>query len=255
MKLKDKVAGVTGSVRGLGWEMVEAFALEGAKVVICDLDQTEVDGAVKRLGLPAERVLGVSANVSDEKDVLRMFDRIREKFARLDIWVNNAGFAWPPQTPRYLEIAETPLEDWLQVLNTNLTGTFLCGREALKIMRAQRSGSIINISSNHGKEGRARMGPYCASKFGIEGLTQVMSLENSAYNIRVNALQPGGAVATERHAINPRYRGVKLLTPKVIRDCAVYLASDEAAGITGRSISADEWNKQHGIEVEYVIPS
>jgi 3-hydroxybutyrate dehydrogenase len=255
MKLRDKVAGVTGSVRGLGWEMAQAFAQEGAKVVICDLDQAEVDGAVKRLSLPAERVLGVSANVSDEKDVLHLFDRIRERFGRLDIWVNNVGIAWPPGRPGYLDIAETSLEDWLTVLNTNLTGNFLCSKEALRIMKGQRAGAIINISSNHGKEGRTQMGPYCASKFAIEGLTQVMALENRALNVRVNALQPGGAAATAQLLNNPRYQGMKLLKPEVMRACAVYLASDESAGVTGRSFSASEWNRQHGIEVEYVIPS
>ncbi len=253
MKLKDKVAGVTGSVKGLGWEMVQAFAQEGAKVVICDLEQTDVDWAVTRLGLPSDRVLGLKANVSVKKDILYLFQRIKEKFDRVDIWVNNAGFSWPPKHPAMLEVVDTPLEDWLQVLNTNLTGTFMCSREALKMMRAQRSGSIINITSNHGKEGRVRMGAYCASKFGIEGLTQVMALENSFYNIRVNALKPGGAVSTERHRSYPWNKGKQALRPEVIRDCSVYLASDEAVKITGQSLSAAEWNREHGIEVEYVV--
>jgi len=253
MKLKDKVAGVTGSVRGLGWEMVQAFTEEGAKVVICDLFQSDVDEAVTKLGLPAEKVLGLKANVTIEHDVLRLFHRIKQKFGRLDVWVNNAGFSWPPKRPGQLEVADIPLEDWLQIINTNLTGTFLCGREALKVMRAQRSGSIINISSNHGREGRARMGPYCASKFGIEGLTQVMALENSSYNIGVNALRPGGAVATERHRSYPWNKGKKALDPSVIRNCALYLASDQAAGITGQSLDACEWNRHHGIEVRYIV--
>lgn len=253
MKLKDRVAGVTGSVRGLGWEMVQAFVQERAKVIICDLKQVDVDGAVSRLSLPADKVLGLKADVTQEVDVLGLFQKIREKFGRLDIWVNNAGFSWPPKRPGMLEVADTPLKDWIKVLNTNLTGTFLCSREALKMMRVQRSGSIINISSNHGKEGRARMGAYCASKFGIEGLTQVIALENSSYNIRVNALKPGGAVATERHRNNPRNKGKQALQPEVIRSCAVYLASDEAAGITGQSLDASEWNRQHGIEVKYIV--
>jgi len=251
MKLKDRVAGVTGSARGLGWEMVHAFAQEGAKVIICDIEQSLVDGAVARLNLARHRVLGMKADVRMEEDVLRMFQRIKERFARLDVWVNNAGFSWPPQRPGQLEVVETPLEDWFQVIHTNLTGTFLCSREALKIMHTQRGGSIINISSNHGKEGRVRMGAYCASKFGIEGLTQVMALENSSYNIRVNALKPGGAVATERHRSNPRNKGKPALEPAVMRDCAVYLASDESSGTTGQSLDACEWNRQHGIEVRY----
>ncbi|TAK08950.1 SDR family oxidoreductase [bacterium] len=96
------------------------------------------------------------------------------------------------------------------------------------------------------------MGAYCASKFGVEGLTQVMSLENVSYNIRVNTLKPGGAAATERHRSYPWNKGKKALKPEVIRDCAVYLASDEAAGVTGQSLDAKEWNRQHGIEIRYV---
>ncbi len=145
MKLSGKVAVVTGSVKGLGWEIVHAYALEGAKVVICDLDQSDVDEAVARLGLPAEGVLGVAVDVSVEEDVIRLIQSIREKFNRIDVWVNNAGFAWPRGGPIDLELVDTPYDVWLKVLNTNLTGTFLCSREVLKVMREQRNGSIINI--------------------------------------------------------------------------------------------------------------
>lgn len=253
MKLKDKVAGVTGSARGLGWEIAHAFAEEGAKVIICDLVRTNVEQAVTRLDVPLDRALGVRADVSVEQDVLHMFQMIKDKFGKLDVWVNNAGFSWPPKRQGLLEVVDTPLEDWMTVLNTNLTGTFLCSREALKMMRAQRAGVIINVTSNHGKEGRIRMGPYCASKFGAEGLSQVMHLENGAYNIRVNALKPGGPTATERHRGYSWNKGKKAFKPEIIRQCAVYLASDDAAGISGQSFDASQWNKEHGIEVEYVI--
>ena len=196
MKLHDKVALVTGSVRGLGWEIVQAFAEEGAKVAICDLSQSDVDKAVARLPLPSEKVLGVKADVTSERDVNNLFERTIEKFNRLDILVNNAGFAWPRGGPVNLELADTPLDVWLKVLDTNLNGTFLCSREALKIMRPQGGGSIINISSPQGKKGKLLRGPYCAAKFGVEGLTQVLALENEAHNIRANCLDPGGIVAT-----------------------------------------------------------
>ena len=179
MKLTDKVVLVTGSARGLGWEMAQAFAHEGASIIICDLAQSDLDSAVAGLTLPPEKILGAKADVTSEQDVVDLFRRIREKFTRLDVVVNNAGFAWPRGGPVDLELAETPLDVWLKVLNTNLTGTFLCSREALKIMRLQRAGSIINISSPQGKKGKLLRGPYCAAKFGIEGLTQVLALENA----------------------------------------------------------------------------
>jgi NAD(P)-dependent dehydrogenase (short-subunit alcohol dehydrogenase family) len=253
MKLGGKVACVTGSVRGIGWEIVQAYAREGANVVLCDLHQADVDSALARLALPAEKVLGVTGDVTAEEDVARLFRAIKEKFGRLDILVNNAGFAWPREGPIDLEVADTPFEVWLKVLGVNLTGTFLCSREALRIMRAQGFGTIINISSPQGKLGKALRGAYSAAKFGVEGLTQVMALENSSHDIRVNALDPGGIVATEAIRKIPGNKGKKMLTPAVVRACAVYLASDESSGVTGRSLVATQWNEEHGVEVPYMI--
>jgi len=253
MKLSDKVALVTGSVRGLGFEIVRAFAGEGARVAICDLAQSDADQAVAKLGLAAARVMGIKADVTSEHDVNDLFCRTIEKFTRLDVLVNNAGFAWPRGGPVNLELADTPLDVWRKILDTNLNGAFLCSREALKIMRPQRSGAIINISSPQGKKGKLLRGAYSAAKFGVEGLTQVLALENEAYNIRANCLDPGGIVATEAIKNIPGNRGVRMLSPEIVRACAVYLASDESSGITGQSFVATEWNKQHGIEVPYVV--
>ncbi len=255
MKLTDKVVLVTGSARGLGWEIVRAFAAEGARVTICDLTQSDADEAVARLGLPAARVLAVKADVTSERDVDELFCRTLEKFVRLDVLVNNAGFAWPRGGPVNLEVAETPLEVWRKILDTNLNGTFLCSREALKTMRAQRSGAIINISSPQGKKGKLLRGAYSAAKFGVEGLTQVLALENEAHKIRVNCLDPGGIVATEAIRNIPGNRGVRMLSPEIVRPCAVYLASEESSGITGQSFVATDWNKQNGIEVPYTLRS
>jgi NAD(P)-dependent dehydrogenase (short-subunit alcohol dehydrogenase family) len=197
--------------------------------------------------------LGIKADVTSERDVNDLFCRTLETFTRLDVLVNNAGFAWPRGGPVNLELAETPLDVWLKILDTNLTGTFLCGREALKIMRPQGGGSIINISSPQGKKGKLLRGPYCAAKFGVEGLTQVLALENAAYNIKVNCLDPGGIVATEAIRKIPGNRGMQMLSPEIVRPCAVYLASDESSGITGRSFVATDWNQERGLEVPYTV--
>jgi NAD(P)-dependent dehydrogenase (short-subunit alcohol dehydrogenase family) len=253
MKLHDKVALVTGSARGLGWEIIQAFVREGAMVAICDLAQSDVDAAVAQLPLSSAQVLGIQADVTSERDVENLFARTVEKFARVDIVVNNAGFAWPRGGPVNLELAETPLEVWLKILDTNLNGTFLCSREALKIMRPQGGGTIINISSPQGKKGKLRRGPYSAAKFGVEGLTQVLALENEAYNIRANCLDPGGIVATEAIRNIPGNRGVRMLSPEIVRACAVFLASDASLGVTGRSFVATDWNKEHGLEIPYML--
>lgn len=253
MKLHGKVALVTGSARGIGWEIVQALAQAGARVALCDLAQMDIDEAIAQLALPPENVLGVKADVTSERDVENLFRRTVEKFSRLDVLVNNAGFAWPRGGPVNLALADTPLDVWLKVLDTNLNGTFLCSREALKIMRRQGGGSIINISSPQGKKGKLLRGPYSAAKFGVEGLTQVLALENAAHNIRANCLDPGGIVATEAIRNIPGNRGVRMLSPAIVRPCAVYLASDESIGVTGQSFVASDWNKEHGLEVPYTV--
>ena len=253
MKLDGKVAIVTGSARGLGWEILQAFAQEGAKVAICDLTQSDVDEAVARLEAAPENVLGVKADVTSEREVGDLFHRTLGKFNRLDVVVNNAGFAWPRGGPVDLELAETPSDVWRKILDTNLNGTFLCSRQALKIMRPQGGGVIVNISSPQGKKGKLLRGPYTAAKFGVEGLTQVLALENETYNIRVNCLDPGAIVATEAIRKIPGNRGVRMLSPEIVRPCAVYLASDESRGLTGKSIIATDWHKEQGFEVPYTV--
>ncbi len=253
MKLHGKIALVTGSARGLGWEIVQAFAQEGALVVLCDLAQADVDAAAARLALAPEKILAVQADVTSERDVSELFRRTLEKFNRLDIVVNNAGFAWPRGGPVNLELADTPLDVWRKVLDTNLTGTFLCSRAALKIMREQGGGAIVNISSPQGKKGKLLRGPYSAAKFGVEGLTQVLALENAGHNIRANCLDPGGIVATEAIRNIPGNRGVRMLSPAIVRACAVFLASDESIGVTGQSFVAPDWNREHGLEVPYTV--
>ncbi len=253
MKLDGKIALVTGSARGIGWEIVQAFAQEGARVALCDLAQADVDAAAARLALPPEEVLAVQADVTSERDVAELFRRAVEKFSRIDILVNNAGFAWPRGGPVNLELADTPLEVWRKVLDTNLTGTFLCARAALKIMRARGGGAIVNISSPQGKKGKLLRGPYSAAKFGVEGLTQVLALENGAHNIRANCLDPGGIVATEAVRNIPGNRGVRMLSPAIVRACAVFLASDESIGVTGQSFVAPDWNRERGLEVPYTV--
>lgn len=253
MKLDGKVALVTGSARGLGWEIVQIYAAEGAKVAICDLTQADVDEAAERLALPPEKILGVKADVTSERDISNLFHLTLEKFQRLDVLVNNAGFAWPRGGPVNLDLAATPLDVWRKVLDTNLNGTFICSREALKIMRPQGGGTIVNISSPQGKKGKLLRGPYSAAKFGVEGLTQVLALENEGYSIRANCLDPGGIVATEAIRKIPGNRGVRMLSPEIVRACAVYLASDDSCGVTGKSIVATEWNKEHGIAIPYTV--
>lgn len=252
--LQDKVAIVTGASKGIGAGIAKRFGAAGASVVVNYASaKQDAERVVAEITAHGGKAIAVQGDMSKAADVQRLFAETAAAFGRLDILVNNAGFAWPREGPIDLELADTPFQVWLKVLNTNLTGTFLCSREALRLMRPQRFGTIINISSPQGKLGRALRGPYSAAKFGVEGLTQVMSLENSSHDIRVNALDPGGIVATEAIRKIPGNKGKKMLSPEIVRACAVYLASDESLGVTGRSFVATEWNEQHGIEVPYML--
>ncbi len=161
-------------------------------------------------------------------------------FGRIDILVNNAG---GPLNSYQTHICDLNTNDWRAVFDVNVTGMFLCSRAVAPYMIKQKSGVIINISSGMGKRGRAGMIAYSAAKFAVEGLTQSLALDLSPWNIRVNALEPGGLTATPGMLRkNPDMPPDKMLQPGVIRDVLVYLASEDSAGVTGQSLTATSWN-------------
>ena len=159
-----------------------------------------------------------------------------EQFSKLDVLVNNASLLGPR-----VPIAEYPVSVWEDVVRVNLTGSFLMIREALKIMIPQRSGSIINVSSGVGRAGRARWGAYAASKFGVEGLMQVLSDEVREFGIRANSVNPGPTRTEMRALAYPEEDPLRLLTPDDIVPVFVYLASDDSATVTGQSLEAQDW--------------
>lgn len=241
MKLKDRVAIVAGSGRGLGREIAFAFAEEGANLVLAARTQSEIEAVAKEVRTLGRKALAITTDVSVEEQVNRMVQKTMDELGRVDILVNNAG--GPFGTMGTL-VRDLSLPNWQHVLDINITGTFLCSRAVLNYMMKQRNGNIINITSNHGIRGRAGRAAYCAAKFAQEGLTQAMALELAPFNIRVNALRPGGQTATatvvKQH---PDVPPEKMLQPKIIREVAVYLASDDSAGVSGQSFDAKTWHQ------------
>lgn len=181
-QLTGKIALITGASSGIGKGIAEAFAAEGAYLVLT-ARRTELLTQLAA-SLPTE-VLALPADVTDEAQVQTVFQQAVQRFGRLDILVNNAGvFDGGP-------LDELSLATWEKVIAVNLRGPFLCTREALRVMKPQRSGRIINIGSISAQRVRPNSAPYSASKFGLAGLTQVTALEGRSFGITCGCIHPG----------------------------------------------------------------
>ncbi len=231
MKLKDKVALITGGARGIGKAVALAYAREGAKLAICARTDSEIDATVREIqGLKGE-CRGWVCDVSLEESVKNLGQQIQKAYGRIDILVNNAGIMTRPAPLTELEVKK-----WDYTIAVNLRGPFLVTKEVLPLMVRQNSGSIINVSSGLGRSGYANFGAYSVSKWGVEGFTQTLAAEVRSHNIRVNSVDPG-YVATKM----TRYQGKE---PESVPEVFVFLASDESRGITGRMLSSSRWTSE-----------
>lgn len=237
MRLPERVAIVTGGGRGIGRAIALAFAREGARIAVCSRTKADVERMVVELEEMGAEALGVVADVRDETSVAGLVSSVVAHFGRIDILVNNAG-VWIPG-----DFQDYSLDDWETTMATNLRGVFLCSRAVFKPMKQAGGGNIVNISSVWGKErwfGMAfwNAAAYCASKFGVNGLTQALSYEWQPYNIRVNSVCPG-PVDTGFSLGEPR--DVVRILPEEVAELVVFLASEDAKHINGEAIIVDKW--------------
>jgi NAD(P)-dependent dehydrogenase (short-subunit alcohol dehydrogenase family) len=237
-RLAGKVTLVTGGSRGIGRAIASAYAREGAAVFICARNEIELTRAVLDIRDQGGEIYGCAGNLGNVADVKRIVAAATERYRAVDVLVNNASLLGPRQS-----IAQYPLTDWEEVIRINLTGLFLITQEVLKGMTAQRGGSIINVSSGVGRAGRARWGAYAVSKFGVEGLTQVLAEEVKELGIRVNAVNPGPTRTQMRADAYPDEDPMTLPVPDTLVPAFVYLASDDSTGVTGQSLEARDWLK------------
>jgi NAD(P)-dependent dehydrogenase (short-subunit alcohol dehydrogenase family) len=231
MKLKDKVALITGGGRGIGKAIALAYAREGARLAICARTASEIEQtATEAKALDAE-CLAVVCDVSLEESVRNLVKSVQERFGKTDVLVNNAGVMIRP-----VPITELEVKKWDYTIAVNLRGPFLVTKALLPLMMRQKSGAIINVSSSIGRGAYANFGAYAVSKWGIEGFTQTLAAEVRSYNIRVNSVEPG-YVATKLTG----YQGSK---PETVTDVFVFLGTDESRGISGRMLSSSDWKSE-----------
>jgi 3-oxoacyl-[acyl-carrier protein] reductase len=231
MKLKDKVALITGGARGIGKAIALAYAREGARLAICARTESEINETVQEIQKLKADAQGWPCDVSIEESVKDFVGVIIKEFGRIDVLVNNAGVMTRP-----VPITELEVKKWDYTIAVNLRGPFLITKSVLPVMIKQKSGSIINVSSMVGRGAYANFIAYATSKWGLEGFTQTLAAEARSSNIRVNSVEPG-YVATKLTG----YNGSE---PESVTDVFVYLASDEANGMTGKMLGSSGWKSQ-----------
>ena len=243
VRLKDKVAIITGAASGIGKATAKLFAEHGAKVVVADIDKEGGSQTVTQIQNGGNEAIFVETDVTLKVDTEKMVAQTVETYGKLDILFNNAGIAMR------LPVAELPEADWHRCLDVNLTGVFLCAKAAIPAMQKNGGGSIINMSSIYGVVGADVRAAYVASKGGVTNLTRGMALDYAENNIRVNCICPGfvetplvaGVIKTpeEYQALADKHPMCRLGQPEEIAYGALYLASDESAFVTGIALPID----------------
>ncbi len=229
--MNNQIAIITGAGRGVGRATALLFARAGAKVVLFSRTHTQLEGVAASITQDGGDVLTVVGDVAREEDVLALFKQTRERYGRLDILVNCAGI-----------VAVRPFVDmdtatWDQVINVNLRGTFLCCREAFRLMSVQKQGVIINISSLSGVKGVEKfpgLSAYNVSKSGVAGLTEILAVEGKPNNIRVCAVSPGAVDTDMLHQAAPHLKAG--MTAEEMAEILFFLADDSGRMFSGSNI-------------------
>ncbi|MCX5707321.1 MAG: 3-oxoacyl-[acyl-carrier-protein] reductase [Candidatus Omnitrophica bacterium] len=241
MKLKDKVALITGGARGIGQAIALAFAKEGADIVVADVNLEIAQKTALEIEVLGRKALALEMDVTDYAKVEEGVNKILDKFGKVDILVNNAGITKDNLILRMSQV------EWDAVINVNLKGTFNCIKAVSRPMIKQRSGKIISIASIIGLIGNPGQANYSASKAGIIALTKTVAKELASRNINANAVAPG-FIQTEMTAklsedvkkkMMEAIPLAKLGTPGDVANVCLFLASEESSYITGQTITVD----------------
>jgi NAD(P)-dependent dehydrogenase (short-subunit alcohol dehydrogenase family) len=229
MKLQGKIAVVTGAARGLGRAVARLYAQEGAVVYALDMLGAEVATLADEPGDIRPRQM----DLADADDVAKIFAAIEAEAGRIDVLVNNAGIIF------FKPVEQVSVAEWDLLLAVNLRGPFLCVRAVAPGMKQRRSGAIINVSSNAGVVGGLDESTYCASKFGLEGLSRSLSQEFTPFNVSVNTITPGHPMHTAMSEVTYSEETRKIWKdPMELAPAFVHLALQDASGINDQRIKA-----------------
>jgi 3-oxoacyl-[acyl-carrier protein] reductase len=242
MRLRNKVAIITGSGRGIGREMARLFAEQGARVVVADIDRSTAERTASEITARGQEALAVRVDIASPALVQEMIQETLARFSRIDVLINNAGVG------SNCPFLSMPLDEWEQQIRVNLTGTFICAQAVAQVMARQKAGRIVNVASISGQRGGQGRAAYGASKAGVILLTKVMAVELAPLGIHVNAIAPGPVVTemsagTHNEATRTSYRDRMPLhrygTEREIAAAALFVASDEASFVTGHVLNVD----------------
>ena len=242
MKLKDRVAIITGGARGIGRAIALTFVREGAKVAIIDSDKERLEVLGKEIKKENKEVITISCDITKSSEVKEMVSQVQRSLGRIDILVNNAGII------RRGTIETVTEEDWDRVIEVNLKGTFNCCKAVVDIMKQQGYGKILNVSSIAGKMGDITSAPgYGPSKAGVDALTKTLARQLAQYGINVNGVSPH-AIETEMSAQWSEERRKEIIAsiplgrlgkPEDVAEAVLFLVSDEASFITGEILDVN----------------
>jgi 3-oxoacyl-[acyl-carrier protein] reductase len=242
MKLKDRVAVITGGARGIGKAIASAFVREGGKVCLADVDQETLETTKKEIRKGREEILALACDITKSADVKAAMNQVQKTWGRVDILVNNAGII------RRGTIETVTEEDWDRVIEVNLKGTFNCCKAVAGIMKRQGYGKIVNVSSIAGKMGDITSAPgYGSSKAGVDALTKTLARQLAPYGVNVNGVSPH-AIETEMSAQWSEERRKEIIAsiplgrlgkPEDVAEAVLFLASDDASFITGEILDVN----------------
>jgi 3-oxoacyl-[acyl-carrier protein] reductase len=238
MRLEGKNVLITGSAQGIGKSIAQGMAVEGANVCIADINIESAESTAREVQALGVKSFAVNLDVSKQESITNAFSLFIKELGSIDILVNNAGITKDTILMRMKE------EDWDAVININLKGSFLCSKEAIKLMARQRSGKIINVSSVVAFMGNAGQANYSSSKAGLIGLTKTIAKEYAGRGIRANAVAPGFIQTAMTDKLSDEVKGEMMKaiplgqfgTPDDVTNAIIFLSSKESDYITGQVI-------------------